>query len=171
LQLFLDNQAKLNYETKVSREGFENFFTDYHSYEDITAHLDELASQYKKLVKKIKIGTTSEGRPIYAWRLHKKAKKSKPTKTPTKKTHGKNLLSSWLEDLGDNINEWFESAVDIFNTPDEDEDLYEDEEDDYQVTKKKNKDKKPKKPMEIVINGGQHGREWISPVSCRRVMR
>ncbi|KAI8581435.1 hypothetical protein K450DRAFT_233083 [Umbelopsis ramanniana AG] len=147
LQQFLDNQAKLNYETTVIRKGFENFFTDYHSYEDITAHLDELASQHKKLVKKIKIGTTSEGRPIYAWRLHKKAKKSKPTKKPKKKTHGKNLLSSWLEDL----------------------DLYEDEEDDYQVTKKK-KQKKPKKPMEIVINGGQHGREWISPAVVSYMM-
>lgn len=163
--MFLDDQAKLSSETAVIRKEFEKFFTDYHSYKDITAYLDELASQHKKLVKKFKIGNTSEGRPIYAWRLHKKAKKSKPSKK-SKKTHGKkNLLSSWLEDLGDDISEWLESVVSIFNTPDEDGDLYEDEEDDYQVTKKKNKQKKQKKPMEIVINGGQHGREWISPVS------
>jgi len=166
LQLFLDDQAKLNLETAVIRKGFEIFFTEYHSYEDITAHLDELASQHQKLVKKFKIGTTSEGRPIYAWRLHKKAKKlksSKKSKKFKKKTHGqKNLLSSWLEDLGDDISEWLDSVVGIFNTPDEDGDLYEDEEDEYQVMKKKNKQKKP---MEIVINGGQHGREWISPVS------
>lgn len=167
--MFLDDQAKLNSETAVIRKGFENFFTEYHSYQDITAHLDELASQHKKLVKKFEIGTTSEGRPIYAWRLHKKSKKTKSpkkSKKSEKKTHGhKNLLSSWLEDLGDDISEWLESVVGIFNTPEEDGDLYEDEEDDYQVTKKKNKQKKQKKPMEIVINGGQHGREWISPVS------
>ncbi|CAO3687490.1 unnamed protein product [Umbelopsis ramanniana] len=174
LQLFLDDQAKLNLETAVIRKGFENFFTEYHSYQDITAHLDELASQHKKLVKKFEIGTTSEGRPIYAWRLHKKAKKSKSSKKSKKskkKTHGhKNLLSSWLEDLGDDISEWLESVVGIFNTPDEDGDLYEDEEDDYQVTKKKDKQKKQKKPMEIVINGGQHGREWISPAVVSYMM-
>ncbi|KAG2189259.1 hypothetical protein INT44_004401 [Umbelopsis vinacea] len=170
LQLFLDNQAKLNFETTAIRKEFEKFFTEYHSYEDITAHLDELASQHKKLVKRIQIGTTSEGRPIYAWRLHKKTKQPKSTKKHKKKSHGKNMLSSWLEDLSDNIAEWFESAADIFNPLDEDEDLYEDEEDDYQVMKKKKKQKKAKKPMEIVINGGQHGREWISPAVVSYMM-
>ncbi|KAH8554888.1 hypothetical protein BGW37DRAFT_215498 [Umbelopsis sp. PMI_123] len=163
LKDFLDNQVKLNTETISTQKAFENFFTEYHSYEDITVYLDELASQHPKLVKKIEIGTTSEGRSIYAWRLHKKTKKSKKTKQHKKRSHDKNLISSWLEDLGDNVMEWFESVVETFDLTDEYEEEYEDEEDNYQEMKKKHKQKKSKNPMEIVINGGQHGREWISP--------
>lgn len=81
-------------------------------------------------------------------------------------------MSSWLEDLKDNMTQWFESARDLFRIHKSADDSDHEElegDDEQQLMKKqrkgKGKDKKKlRKPMEIVINGGQHGREWISPV-------
>lgn len=81
-------------------------------------------------------------------------------------------MSSWLEDLKDNMTQWFESARDLFRIHQsaDDSDHEELEADDEEKLMKKQRKvkgkgkKKLRKPMEIVINGGQHGREWISPV-------
>lgn len=161
LQNFLDEQITHSNTEKSNHNKFESFFTEYHSYDDITAFLDEMAGKHEKLVKKFQIGTTSEGRPIYAWRLHKRIKNKR-----------QNSMSSWLEDLKDNMTQWFESARDLFRIHQsaDDSDHEELEADDEEKLMKKQRKvkgkgkKKLRKPMEIVINGGQHGREWISPV-------
>jgi hypothetical protein len=161
LQTFLDDQLTHSNTEKSNHSKFGSFFTEYHSYDDITAFLDEMAGKHQKLVKKFQIGTTSEGRPIYAWRLHKRIKNKR-----------QNSMSSWLEDLEDNMTQWFESARDLFRIHKSADDSDHEElegDDEQQLMKKqrkgKGKDKKKlRKPMEIVINGGQHGREWISPV-------
>ncbi|GAB5586371.1 Carboxypeptidase A5 [Umbelopsis nana] len=161
LQTFLDQPLQTSIASTRTFEGFETFFTKYHSYDEINAFLDGMAEKHKKLVKKVQIGTTSEGKPIYAWRIHKENKKQK---NKTSKTH----MSSWLEDLSDNVTEWFESARDLFNSSvDKDDD---DDDDEQSFMKKKKHKQKHRTPMEIIINGGQHGREWISPAVVTYIM-
>jgi hypothetical protein len=159
LQGFLDQQRKSELDMHTDK-AHENFFSDFHSYDEITSFLDGLTAHHSNLVKKFQLGSTSEGRPIYAWTVHKKTKKSKQ-KTNT------NAVSSWLENIADRLFDWLEDTLDLsrFDLDDDhDVDFHQLHESGIHISKKKNK-KKNRKPMEIIINGGQHGREWISPVS------
>lgn len=165
LQTYLDQQHQTNLDINNS-QAHENFFSDFHSYEKITAFMDDLTTRHSKLVKKFEIGNTSEGRPIYAWTVHKKAKKGKKNK----KRKNSDEVSSWLEHMADRFFGWLEESLEPSNLSlddDDDDEVDVDllQEPEINMSKKKHKKKKNRKPMEIIINGGQHGREWISPVS------
>ncbi|KAG2185881.1 hypothetical protein INT43_002319 [Umbelopsis isabellina] len=169
LQTFLDqrHKTKLDINNNIAHE---NFFSDFHSYENITSFMNELTTRHSKLVKKFQIGNTSEGRPIYAWTVHKKAKKGKKNKKSKKADE----VSSWLGTMADRVFDWLEERLEPSNfglDDDDDDEVDVDllQEPEINMSKKKHK-KKNRKPMEIIINGGQHGREWIAPAVVAYIM-
>jgi hypothetical protein len=47
----------------------EEYYKNYHKYEDIIKYVDGLAEKYSSIMKKIKIGETVENRPIFVYQI------------------------------------------------------------------------------------------------------
>jgi murein tripeptide amidase MpaA len=68
-----DVQAQIEAQVAGRKAGAplsNEFFDEYHTYEEINAFVDGLVAQYPNLLRKISIGTTYEGRSISGVRLH-----------------------------------------------------------------------------------------------------
>lgn len=55
--------------TKVSRSNMNEFFEEYHTYDEIVDFIQDLAAQYPSLAEIVTIGETYEGRTIYGIRI------------------------------------------------------------------------------------------------------
>ncbi|CAO3570038.1 unnamed protein product [Mortierella alpina] len=139
-----------------------SFWLNYHEFETLNNFTEAMVKEYPQLVKRVSIGHTFEGREIFGMSIHGyKAKKDKKRKGSS--------MADWADE---NLDE--EEDVD----DDEDEDENEDENEldllkeegswwsgflgrKARVAKKPSKPKKH--PKAIVIDAGQHAREWIGP--------